>query len=428
MQRAARSGREVHEEELEFHWPDGRVLYLMVSAAPLFNEQGRVRGAIAAHANVTAFKTIQRELEDANRQKDEFLAMLAHELRNPLAPIRNAVELLSRASLDPALAAQAISIVKRQTGYLARLVDDLLDISRITRGRIVLQHKRLLVADIVEHAVETVTPLLKEKHHDLSITSRSVLRVEGDPDRLAQCLQNLLTNAAKYTDAGGRIRIESFQDGHQAVIRVIDNGAGISAELLPHVFDLFVQGKRTLDRAQGGLGIGLSVVKRLVEMHGGRVSARSAGLGQGATFEIRLPLLEVPGLDTTPSAERDVPGLRVLVVDDNADAANSLSMVLALEGHEVQVAVTGEETLKRLPSFRPDVVLLDIGLPGIDGYEVARRIRNAAATAGTRLIALTGYGQPDDRQRAVAAGFDEHLVKPVNFTQLRAALARVANR
>jgi PAS domain S-box-containing protein len=423
MQRAARLGEEVRDEELEMHWPDGRVLHLMVSAAPLFDEQGRVRGAIAAHADITAFKNIQRELEAAGRQKDEFLAMLAHELRNPLAPIRNAVELLSREHLDPALTRQAVHIAQRQTAYLARLVDDLLDISRITRGRIVLQQQRVLLSDVIDHAVETVTPQLREKRHTVSITSHGVLRVQADPARLAQCLANLLTNSAKYTDPGGEIHIESLEEGREAVVRVSDNGAGISAELLPRIFDLFVQGNRTLDRAQGGLGIGLSVVKRLIEMHGGRVSARSAGLGQGSTFEIRLPLVDSVGTYRAPRIETPTSKLRILVVDDNADAALSLSLVLSLDGHEVHRVATGEETLEQLPTFRPDVVVLDIGLPGMDGYEVARRISANPQNSRCRLIALTGYGQPNDRQRALAAGFDEHLVKPVDFSHLRQILA-----
>lgn len=368
------------------------------------------------------------ELQGADRTKDEFLAMLAHELRNPLAPIRNAAELLARANPDPTQAAQAAAIIGRQTNQLTRLVDDLLDVSRLTQGRIVLQRNVVLVSEVIEHAMETVAPLLEEKRHKLSVAREGVLRVAGDPARLSQCIVNLATNAAKYTDPGGDLRIESLAEGDEAVIRISDNGIGISAQLMPRIFDLFVQGNRGLDRAQGGLGIGLSVVKRLVEMHGGRISAFSPGAGQGSTFEMRLPLVDAVGSTSVEGADIQSSSRRILVVDDNMDATESLSMVLTLDGHQVVTANSGEDALEKIASFGPQVVLLDIGLPGMDGYEVARRIRSNPRLANVRLIAFTGYGQAGDRRQAMDAGFDDHLVKPLDFSQLRQALAHGIRR
>jgi PAS domain S-box-containing protein len=426
MQRAARTGKDVRNAEFDLELADGRVLNMMVNAAPLFDADGKVRGAIGAHVDVTALKRVQRRLEAADRQKDEFLAMLAHELRNPLAPIRNAGEILSRASPAESRALAAINIIQRQVTHLTRLVDDLLDVSRITQGRIDLKVGPLQLGDIVAHAVETVEPLFKEKRHRVTIqSSYQPLSVSGDSARLVQSVANILTNAAKYTDADGDIQIESHAEGAEAVLTVTDNGVGISQELLPRVFDLFVQGDRTLDRAQGGLGIGLSVVKRLIEMHHGRVVAASAGLGQGSRLEIRLPLLDRAARSVAEERSRPIPPRRILAVDDNQDAANSLTMVLSLDGHEVETAYTGQQALERVQSFRPDVVLLDIGLPEMDGYEVARRIRSQPDLDGVCLVALTGYGQPEDKQRAKAAGFDTHLIKPIDFAALRRVLANL---
>jgi CheY-like chemotaxis protein len=364
-------------------------------------------------------------LEAADRQKDEFLAMLAHELRNPLAPIRNAGELLARAMPADQRAQRAAAIVKRQVSHLTRLVDDLLDVSRITRGQIELRRVRVSLTEILSQALETVEPLFREKQHRVSVTSSlDPLFVDADPARLVQCVGNVLANAAKYTDTQGEIRIESHARTGQAVLTVTDNGAGIPGELLPHVFDLFVQGQRTLDRSQGGLGIGLSVVRRLVEMHGGEVSAGSSGPGTGAVFTLRLPLISQPVSSRQNAGDATVTPRRILVVDDNQDAAESLAMLLALDRHEVVSVGTPREALERCRSFRPEIVLLDIGLPDMDGYEVARRIRAQPELAGVRLIALTGYGQYEDKQRARKAGFDDHLVKPVELALLQQALQR----
>jgi signal transduction histidine kinase len=368
------------------------------------------------------------QLETENRQKNEFLAMLAHELRNPLAPIRNASELLSRTvpAAEPHAHA-AIDIVKRQVAHLTRLVDDLLDVSRITQGRIELRRQPLALADVISQALETVEPLFREKRHRVSTTlSFEPLPVYGDPARLVQCIANILTNAAKYTDPSGEIHVESHADGTYAVLTVRDDGAGIPQDLLPRVFDLFVQSQRTLDRAQGGLGIGLSVVRRLIEMHGGTVSASSAGLGRGSTFEIRLPLIERTTDNIDAGSMQPPAPRRILVVDDNQDVAESLAMLLTLDNHDVQSVYTPEHALQTVVSFKPEVVLLDIGLPGIDGYEVARRIRALPGSGNLRLVALTGYGQAEDRLRAQAAGFDDHLVKPVELATLQQSLARLS--
>jgi CheY-like chemotaxis protein len=273
--------------------------------------------------------------------------------------------------------------------------------------------------------VETVEPLMKEKGHELSVAMYRSLRVRGDPARLVQCLANILTNAAKYTDPGGRIQLEVRDDGHDAHVIISDNGIGIAADLQPTVFDLFVQGDRTLDRAQGGLGIGLSVVKRLVEMHGGSASLFSAGPGQGSRFEVKLPLLQREEGTSEQPAQPQVPARRILVVDDNADAANSLAIILSLEGHQVECAYSAQDALARARSVRPDVALLDIGLPGMDGYELARQWRAHPELAGTRLVALTGYGTTDDKVRAHASGFDAHLVKPAELRALQGILAEI---
>ena len=380
-------------------------------------------GVVCYFRDISAHVLARTQLETADQQKDEFLAMLAHELRNPLAPIRSASEVLSRTTPVTFHAQAAIDVVLRQTAILARLVDDLLDVSRITQGRIELKRRPLKLADVITQAVETVEPLIREKRHKLTVTTHGAPRVNGDPARLVQCIANVLTNAAKYTDAQGDIHVESRVDGAEAVVTIADNGVGIASDLLPQLFELFVQSARTLDRSQGGLGIGLSIVKRLVEMHGGRVSARSAGANQGSTFEIRLPLADrddEPAVDAAPPA---IAARRVLVVDDNEDAAKTLAMILTLDGHDVRAVFSASAALEQVREFEPDVVLLDIGLPVMDGYEVARRIRNQEDLGAVRLVALTGYGQTEDRQRTRAAGFDGHLVKPVEMRALHEMLS-----
>lgn len=381
-------------------------------------------GVVCYFRDITQHIETRKRLEAADRQKNEFLAMLAHELRNPLAPIRAVGDLLARSTGGDESIARITSILGRQVEHLTRLVDDLLDVSRITQGRIELRREPVYLSQIIAQSIETVDGLLKEKRHRLTVhDAREPLRVMGDPARLVQCLVNMLTNAAKYTAPEGDIRIEARASGEEALILVSDNGPGIAPELLGHIFDLFVQSERTLDRSQGGLGIGLSVVRRLIEMHGGRVAVRSAGVGLGSSFEIRLPLyggVEVPARD---SASVPIRPQRILIVDDNADAAHSLGMLLELKGHRVESVYTSREALERVEALDPEIVLLDIGLPDLDGYEVARRLRAARPSASMRLIAVTGYGRQEDRDQARSAGFDDHLVKPVDFEQLERVLS-----
>jgi signal transduction histidine kinase len=356
-------------------------------------------------------------LRRADRLKDEFLAMLAHELRNPLAPIRTAAELLTRHMTPESRGQPAVAIIKRQVNQLTHLVDDLLDVSRITHGRIQLQLEPLELSSIIFQALESTEAMARDKQHSVVVTpSGGCPHVQGDRARLVQCVTNLLNNAIKYTDPGGRIVIGVREEGALAVIAVSDSGIGIAPDLLPRIFDPFVQGIRSLDRSEGGLGIGLSVVQRLIEMHGGTVTVASDGANRGSTFELRIPQIDAPAMTAARLPTTAAASQRVLVVDDNIDAASSLAEVLRIDGHVVEIVHTSEGALARLGASAPDIVLLDIGLPGMDGYQVAQKIRESNRT--TRLIALTGYGQPEDMERSLAAGFDAHLVKPVDFSVL----------
>ncbi len=348
------------------------------------------------------------------------MAVLAHELRNPLAPIRNSAAVLSQLLSHNATQLSLVDIVHRQCTQLTRLVDDLLDVARITQGRIELRRDAVSIASCVELAIETVQPLIREKNHRLEVTRSESLYVTADNVRLAQCIANLLTNAAKYTEPGGQIRIRTHAYGREAVVEVSDDGVGISAELLPRVFEPFVQNERPLDRSEGGLGIGLSICKQLVELHGGSVAGASEGPGQGATFTIRLPLAQAP-VDSPGRNSVEGKSRRVLIVDDNRDAANSLAMLLNLEGYQTTTAYSAEEALKEAVQFDPQIVLLDIGLPHMNGYEVAQRIKGNGSSA--RIVALSGYGQAEDRRRSAEAGFDAHLIKPVEMTALNQVLA-----
>jgi two-component system, sensor histidine kinase len=369
----------------------------------------------------------ERQLREADRRKDEFLAMLAHELRNPLAPIRNVSEILPHIGGDSARIQSIAAILQRQITHLTRIVDDLLDVSRVTQGRIELQRAIVDLASVVADAAESVQPLMAERRHTLTVCATpQQVYVHGDKARLVQCVTNLLVNAAKYTVEGGHIQIESRADEEEGCISVLDNGVGITPELLPNIFDLFVQSARSLDRAQGGLGIGLSVVRRLTEMHGGRVTAHSDGVGQGARFEMHLARVAAPSTQTPQAVTQRSAKRRILVVDDNHDAADSLVMILSSEGHAARAAYSAEEALRCVDAHSPEIVLLDIGLPGMNGYEVAALMR--AKTVPVRIVALTGYGQPDDVHKAAAAGIDAHLVKPVDLGTLEAVLAAVPRR
>jgi PAS domain S-box-containing protein len=408
---------------------DGSRFWASVALTALRDADGRLRGFAKVIRDMTEHKRVEA-LEEAGRQTRQFLAMLGHELRNPLAPIRNAVSVMQMLELrDPQLR-NCRDMIERQVTHLSRLVDDLLDVSRITSGKIGLQNEQIELAEVAARAVEASRPVLEARGHALEVRlPDAALEVSGDPTRLSQVLQNLLNNSAKYTPQGGNIELELTREGDSAVIRVRDDGIGIRAELLPRVFDLFMQADRGLDRSEGGLGIGLTLARQIVEMHGGSIHAASEGPGRGAAFTVRLPagalcVARSPSPPTTqaaaapPSTPR-----RTLVVDDNRDAADSMAALLDLRGHTTWVAYDGESALALAAEHAPQVVLLDIGLPGMDGYEVAARLRALAQTRNSRLIALTGYGQPEDRRRSQQAGFDRHLVKPVDFEILVGLLA-----
>ena len=367
-------------------------------------------------------------LREADRRKDEFLALLAHELRNPLASVHNCVAIMRRAGVTDAELRWCHDVIERQSEQLRRLVDDLLDVSRITQGKIQLRTEPVNLETVVADAVETSAPIINAHQHALRVTlPERPLFVNGDASRLTQVIANLLTNAAKYQNENGSIDLTTRREGTTAVISVRDRGIGLSAEMLHEAFELFAQGERTPDRAQGGLGIGLSLVKKLVELHGGTVHAASDGPGHGSEFLVRLPLLAgvetaEPVASAAPAPAPEPRRQRVLVVDDNVDAAEGLAMLLRLDDHEVTIAHDGAHALALAAAARPTVVLLDIGLPGMDGYEVCRRLRTAGFT-DTRIFALTGYSQDRDKQLALEAGFDAHMVKPVEFEKLQQILA-----
>jgi PAS domain S-box-containing protein len=369
-------------------------------------------------------------LADLHRRKDEFLAMLSHELRNPLAPISNAVQLLRLQKDESGLQQRARTIIERQLAQLVHLVDDLLEVSRISTGRIHLQRGPLDLRAILERSVETVRPLIEQRRHALDVhLPPAPIWIDGDATRLEQVVVNLLNNAAKYTDEGGHIWLSLQQEGTEAVLQVQDSGVGIAPDLMPRIFTLFAQAERSLARSQGGLGIGLAIVQRLVEMHGGRVEASST-LGKGSVFTVRLPLVLAaaanPPLPRTEEAQPTGPSLRVLVVDDNVDAVESLALLMRGLGHDVWTAHDGPSALEAALDHRPNVMLLDIGLPGFDGYEVAKRMRKQQVLQNVVLVAMTGYGKESDRKRAQEAGFDHHLVKPAKFEKVQQILASVS--
>ncbi len=372
------------------------------------------------------------EARAAVRRRDEFLAMLAHELRNPLAPMLTAAAALHLAGPDDPHLRRATEVIERQGRHLARMLDDLLEISRLTCGKIALRKAPLDLMNVLEDAVQTARPLTDRRGQRLEVRPPpEPLRVEGDATRLGQVVGNLLNNAAKFTPPGGHIRLSAEREGGEAVIRVADDGEGIAPDLLPRVFDLFAQGRHTPDRANAGLGIGLTLVKSLVEMHGGEVRASSPGPGKGSEFVVRLPLCASRAEATAATAQAgEVPGPRrhILVVEDNLDAREMLRDLLQLMGHRVETAADGPGGLALALASRPEVALIDIGLPGLNGFEVARRIRAAPGGAGIRLVALTGYGQPEDRRRSREAGFDSHLVKPVEVGALTQLLSDLPAR
>ena len=434
IHRAARSDNGARHD-LEFRSLDANACpqrWIRLTAQPLREGAPAVR-LIGTAQDITLAKTIEAELrtakeqaEDANRAKDEFLAMLGHELRNPLAPMLTALELL-RVRLGEA-GARERDVMHRQVRNLAQLVDDLLDVAQIRKGRMTIAKQAIYARQIVAKALEVVTPMLEERRHHLEVDIQPPsLVIVGDERRLVQAVTNLLTNAVKYTDAGGSIRIAVGNEGPHAEVRVSDTGRGISAALLPRVFDLFVQGERTPDRREGGLGLGLPIVRSIVERHGGTVSAFSAGVGMGSELVIRLP---ASGTDTPLPAARSVVAAdrlatsqpKILIIDDNRDAVDTLHSLLRDHGFSCASAIDGPSGLEAVASFAPDAILLDLGLPGLDGYEVARRIRSSADGDRYLIVAVTGYGEERDRERSAQAGFDAHVVKPVDFDQLLTVL------
>ena len=376
---------------------------------------------------------LYEEARESDRRKDEFLAMLAHELRNPLSPILNAVHVMKLRSEDPALLERMRELVESQVHHLSRLVDDLLDVSRITRGKIQLKTRPVDLAAVVRLAAESARPLIGRGRQALTVgLPDGPIRLEADPTRIEQVLVNILSNASKYSDAGGSIALTVTLEGEAAAISVRDDGIGIAPEMLSRVFDLFAQADHSPARSQGGLGIGLTLVRNLVELHGGTVEARSEGLGRGSEFVVRLPC---PGggpvVATAATAGGPPPAgrtLRVLIVEDNVHAAESLAMVVKLWDHRAMIAFDGPEAIRMVEAHRPDVVFLDIGLPGMDGYSVAEGIRSNPAFADVALIAMTGYGRDEDFERSKSVGFDRHLVKPIDFEQLQSLLAAIATR
>jgi PAS domain S-box-containing protein len=414
--------------ENRFRCKDGSYRWLAWSAFPEI-EDGLI---YAAARDITERKVAEAQvkeqaakLAEADRRKDEFLAMLAHELRNPLSPIRAAVEVLRRAT-SPEQLTWSIDIIDRQVVHLTRLIDDLLDVARITRGRITLKKTVFDLCTVVDDAIDAVRPLIDRRRHRLRVSlPDDPITIEADSVRVEQVLVNLLDNAAKYTDDGGDITLEAEVKGDHLVIRVRDNGIGMEPQTASAMFDIFTQASRSLERAQGGLGLGLALVKRLTEMHGGSVVAESRGIGQGSTFTVILPLLTtIPA--TTPQTSAplvgDIGRLRVLVVDDDPDVADGMSMFLETLGHDVQIAPDGPAALAIARAFQPEVGLLDIGLPGMDGYELARELRTHATDDKLMLIAITGYGDEDTRQRVKHAGFDHHLLKPCGSEELEQLL------
>jgi PAS domain S-box-containing protein len=426
-----KSGERLVEHEVRLVCRDGSIKFALVDSSALF-EGGEFVHSQCFTTDITDRKRTHvilheqaQQLLDLHRRKDEFIAMLSHELRNPLAPIANAVHLL-RLDRGPQseVSRHARSIIERQVAQLSRLVDDLLEVSRITSGKIQLRRELVAVDGIIERAVEVCRPLIEQRQHRIRITrSARPQWVFGDPVRLEQVLVNILNNAAKYTDAGGQLAVICELGEGSLHIRVRDNGIGIAPELLPKVFELFIQADRSLDRAQGGLGIGLALVKRLVEMHGGTVEAAST-VGVGTEIVVTLPSAAPPAaLETRRPRDASGHRHRVLVVDDNVDSADSLAMLLQVLGHEVLVANDGVTAISRAQEFKPSIAVLDIGMPGMTGYEIAKRLRASPDLARTTLIAFSGYGQSTDRMMAKDSGFDHHLVKPATVEQIEGILA-----
>ena len=422
-----RAGERVEHYETVRVRKDGARRDISLTVSPVRDPVGTLVGMSKVGRDITERKQAQRALAEEARRKDEFLAILAHELRNPLAPIRYALSIARQARLTDAQRKRSDEVIERQVEHMSRLLDDLLDVSRIARGHVELRKKWIDLTSVIGAAIDSARPLLDRKAHTLSLDlPREALRLEADPVRLTQILTNLLTNAAKYTDRCGQIQLRAWREGGSIAISVRDNGIGISPEMAPRLFSLFAQAAPALNRSEGGLGIGLALVRGFVEKHGGTVDVRSEGTGKGSEFVVRLPTgrgtaerRASQGEGKSIAAKR----LRVLVADDNDDSAQTCAMLLELWGHEVRTASNGEEALAVAEQFRPEVALLDIGMPQLSGYEVAERLRRSSWGQAATLIAVTGWGQEEDRRRAKEAGFDHHLVKPVDPAALSVLLS-----
>jgi PAS domain S-box-containing protein len=428
-----RVAREGHADvEIRFrHFKSGAAIWMHLNVFFIKDSTGEPVGFATVSRDISASKQAKAALHEADRRKDEFLAMLAHELRNPLTPINNAAHILAMLKLEDPRLSWATGIIKRQVLHLTHLVDDLLDVSRIVRGKISLKKERIDLVEVIKSVLESARGPIQDKQQHLGVClPEQPILLEADSVRLSQVLLNLLDNASKYSFEGGQIEVNVQRLSTEVEIQVRDDGTGISEELLPTIFDLFQQGARTLDRSQGGLGIGLTLVKQLVELHGGRVTASSPGAGLGSTFCIRLPTITEAAI--FPAAETSTPspnaGMRVLVVDDDSDVRESTALLLKLNGYEVEMANSGEQAMTLIEAFHPQVVLLDIGMPGENGYQVARRIRHLANRDDLLLVALSGYGRAEELARSQEAGFDHHLIKPLNFSALSNLLSEWENR
>ena len=401
---------------------DGTEVAIEDSAAPIRDRNGNVCGAVMVFHDVTKRRQAEQALRDTDRRKDEFLATLAHELRNPLAPIRQAARILRAETATEAQKRWCQDVIDRQVQHMALLIDDLLDIARVARGTLELRIETTELAAVIEAAIETARPIIDAKRHKLSVEiPQQAVQFAADPLRVAQVLSNLLTNAAKYTDPEGQIRLRAFGDGEAITISVADSGIGIPTGEIESVFAMFSQVKASQDRSDGGLGIGLALARGLVELHGGTIQATSAGLGEGSEFVVRLPhrvLSAVAPPETAAAAATQARHRRILIADDNQDAADSLAVLLQMEGHDVTVVRDGREALTAINAVLPEIALLDIGMPELDGYEVARQVRQNTLGRAVTLIAVTGWGQDRDKARALGAGFNHHLTKPIEPTQL----------
>jgi PAS domain S-box-containing protein len=432
MALALKNDREYNAREIVIERPDGRRVTALAHANPLHDENGRLCGAVNVLVDITDRKIAEETLRATNRHKDEFLATLAHELRNPLAPLRNAVQILHLKAPPLPEVSGAITVIERQMKQMTRLLDDLMDLSRVTRNKLELQRGPVKLADIVHVTLETSQPLLESGGHHFTLQMPGEpIAVDGDSARLAQVLANLLNNAAKFTPRGGHITVRVERDGDDAVLRVRDTGVGIPREALPVIFEMFAQADHSLERTHSGLGVGLTLVRRIVELHGGTVEALSDGENCGAEFVVRLPAASRQRRGARSPARkggRDTSGasLRILVVDDNVDSATTMAALLGMYGHEIRTAHDGLQALEEVNRFEPQVAILDIGLPKMNGYTVASNIRARGDIPQPLLIALTGWGQEEDRLRSKAAGFDHHLVKPVDPPALIALLCPAA--